>query len=429
MSQTTTNKKGILSGTPLLPFILVTSMFMFWGIANNMTDTLLSAFKRILSISDLGTSIIQFVFYGAYFLLALPAAMITKKYSYKTGILVGLGLFALGGLLFYPASKTMQYSHFLAALFILASGLSLLETSANPFVVAMGPAETGTQRLNLAQSFNPVGSITGVVLSKLFILSQLNQATEAERAAMAPEQLQAIQAKELSAVVGPYAGVAIILVIVWILIAMTKMPKAGDSGSLDFFPTFRRLLKRPNWIWGVIAQFFYVGAQICVWSFVIRYVMMQLGVNEDQASNIYIISLVAFLLSRFICTYLMKFIDPKDLLGWLAVGGAACCAIVMFASGWFSVIALIAISACMSLMFPTIYALGIEELGEDTKIGGSGLIMAILGGAVLPPLMGVVSDAMGIAFAYIVPLLCFLVIIYYGFIAAKKHGPAYLRRA
>jgi FHS family L-fucose permease-like MFS transporter len=414
--------KGILSGTPMLPFILVTSMFMFWGIANNMTDTLLSAFKRILSISDLGTSIIQFVFYGAYFLLAIPAAIITKKFSYKTGLLVGLGLFALGGLLFYPASKTMVYGHFLAALFILAGGLSLLETAANPYVVAMGPPETGTQRLNLAQSFNPVGSITGVVLSQLFILSELNQATEAERAAMAPDELKAIQGQELAAVVGPYAGVAIILLLVWILIAVTKMPSAGDSGKLDFVPTFQRLFKRPNWVWGVIAQFFYVGAQICVWSFIIRYVMMRLDVNEAQAANYYLASLVAFLISRFICTYLMKFIDPKNLLGYLAVGGAVCCLLVMFTGGLFSVLALVAISACMSLMFPTIYALGIEDLGEDTKIGGSGLIMAILGGAVLPPLMGLISDNLGIALAYVVPFLCFLVITYYGFVASKKHG-------
>ncbi len=410
-----------LRNTPVLPFILVTSLFLMWGIANNMTDTLLSAFKRIMSKSDAETSWIQFVFYGAYFCLALPAAFITKKYSYKAGILVGLGLFISGCLLFLPASKTMSYGHFLAALFILAGGLSLLETAANPYIVAMGPPETGTRRLNLAQSFNPVGSILGIELSRQFILSKLNQATAEERAGMATEELQRIQADELSAVMGPYVGVAGVLLVIWILIAITKMPKASDTGSLDFANTFRRLIKRKNYVWGVVAQFFYVGAQICVWSFTIRYVMQELNLNEADAAWYYRLSLIFFLISRFVCTFLMRYIDPKNLLAILAVIAIGFTAIVITGGGATGVYALVGISACMSLMFPTIYGLGVEGLGADTKIGGSGLIMAILGGALLPQIMGFISDAtQSINFAYIVPLICFIVITYYGAVASKR---------
>lgn len=424
MSTNNTKPAHLLSNTPILAFILVTSLFLMWGLANNMTDTLLAAFKKIMSKSDAETSWIQFVFYGAYFLLAVPAAIITKRYSYKSGILIGLGLFVAGALLFYPASKTMVYGHFLAALFILAGGLSLLETAANPYIVAMGPEDTGTQRLNLAQSFNPIGSILGVELSRQFILSKLNQASAEERALLTPDQLQEMQSAELSAVMGPYVGVALVLLLIWIAIAMTKMPKASDSGSLDFAGTFRRLLKKPNWVWGVVAQFFYVGAQICVWSYTIRYVMQELNLNEADASQYYSYALYAFLISRFVCTFLMRFIDPRNLLGILAAVAIGLTAVVMFGAGYPAVYALVAISACMSLMFPTIYGLGVAGLGEDTKIGGSGLIMAILGGAVLTQLMGFVSDASGsIKVAYVVPLICFMVITFYGFVASKKMSP------
>jgi len=410
-----------LRKTPILPFILVTSLFLMWGVANNMTDTLLAAFKRIMSKSDAETSWIQFVFYGAYFLLAIPAAILTKKYSYKVGILVGLGLFVAGCLLFLPASNTMAYGHFLAALFILAGGLSLLETAANPYIVAMGPPETGTQRLNLAQSFNPVGSIIGVELSRQFILSKLNQASADDRAGMTAHQLQEIQSSELTAVMGPYVGVAGVLLVIWILIAITKMPKASDQGSLDFGNTFRRLIKRRSYLWGVIAQFFYVGAQICVWSFTIRYVMQELNLNEADAAWYYRLSLIFFLISRFICTFLMRYIDPKSLLAILAVLAVICSGLVMTTGGALGVYALVGISACMSLMFPTIYGLGVEGLGDDTKIGGSGLIMAILGGALLPQIMGIISDTTAsISTAFVVPLLCFVIVAYYGAVASRR---------
>lgn len=416
------NKRSSLIGAGnLFPFILLTSLFLLWGLANNMTDTLLAAFKRIMSMKDFKTSWIQFAFYGSYFCLALPAAILIKKYSYKTGVLMGLGMFALGALLFYPASLTMKYGHFLASLFILAGGLSILETSANPYVIALGNDDTGTRRLNLAQSFNPIGSILGVLLSKLFILSHLNPASAEQRALMQPGQLEAIQAQELSAVMGPYVGVSVILVIIWVIIKFTKMPDASDSGTeLQLSKTFKKLFKTPHYVWGVVAQFFYVGAQICVWSFTIRYVMLELNILEAGASSYYLIALVLFTISRFIFTALMKFISPRNLLIISASMASISTLVVILGSGKVAVYALVAISGFMSLMFPTIFGLGVRGLGNDTKIAGSGMIMAILGGALLPLVQGQVSDAaQNIHLSYVVPFICFVVIVLYAIKAAR----------
>ena len=415
-------KTKILHPGNLLSFILVTSLFLMWGLANNMTDTLLAAFKKIMSMTDFQTSWIQIAFYGSYFLLALPAAIFIKKFTYKAGILMGLGLFVGGALLFLPASHTQVYGHFLAGLFILAGGLSILETSSNPYVIAMGPEETGTRRLNLAQSFNPIGSILGVLLSKLFILSNLNSADAAERASMLKEQLGAVQTQELSAVMGPYVGVAFVLVLIWIMIAVVKMPTASDVGaSLDFLPTFKRLLKNRRYTSGVIAQFFYVGAQIGVWSFTIRYVMQELNINEANSSSYYMAALILFSLSRFIFTGLMKFFKPGNLLTISALLALVSTLFVIFGGGYVGVIALIAISGFMSLMFPTIFGLSVRGLGGDTKIGGSGLIMAILGGAVFTALQGQVSDITGsIHYSYFVPMACFIVVAWFGIFISRR---------
>ncbi len=391
-----------------------------------MTDTLLAAFKRIMSMSDFQTSLIQVAFYGSYFCFALPAAIFIKKYSYKAGVLLGLALFITGGLLFYPASKTMAYAHFLVALYILAGGLSILETSANPYIIALGPEETGTQRLNLAQSFNPIGSILGVVISKLFILSELNQLSAEQRAALAPGELESIQTQELAAVMGPYVVVSVILLVICLLIAVCKMPAASDQeqgGRLNLGPAFKRLVRSPNYVWGVAAQFFYVGAQIGVWSFTIRYVMKELSLNEEQAATYYIAALILFAVSRFICTGLMSLFAPGRILLTLALLAIICTLMVAFVGGYPGVIALVCISGCMSLMFPTIYGLAVRGLGEDMKIGGSGLIMAILGGAVITAIQGQVSDmASSISLSYLVPLGCFLVVAFYAFSAGKMVG-------
>lgn len=404
----------------LFPFILLTSLFLMWGLANNMTDTLLAAFKKIMSMSDFQTSWIQMAFYGSYFCLAIPAALFIKRFNYKSGVLLGLGLFIIGSVSFFPASITQVYGHFLLALFILAGGLSVLETSANSYVIFLGPEQTATRRLNLAQSFNPIGSILGVVLSKYFILSNLHQAGSDARLQMAGEQLKEIQTAELNAVMGPYVGIAGVLLLIWLMIAFYKMPKASDGTELNFIPTIRDLLKNRNYVSGVVAQFFYVGAQIGVWSFTIRYVMQELEVNEERASSYYIAALIAFTLSRFVFTGLMKFYKPGILLAFSAFAATICSLIVIFGGGLPAVIALVAISAFMSLMFPTIFGQAVRGLGEQTKIAGSGLIMAILGGAVLTAIQGLVSDASGnIHYSYAVPLICFAVIFVYGIRSEK----------
>jgi len=407
----------------LIPFILITSCFAWWGLANNMTDTLLAAFKRIKSMSDLQTSFIQFAFYGSYFCFALPAALYIRKYSYKSGLLLGLGLFILGGALFYPASITQQYGHFLVALYILAGGLSILETSANPYILKLGSPETATQRLNLAQSFNPIGSILGVVISKVFILSELQQISKEERVLMDPEQLLSMQTQEINAVMGPYVVVSVLLFAVFLAIFFVKMPRIKDDSTASLSRIFGKLLRNRNYLLGVVAQFFYVGAQIGVWSFTIRYVMQELSVTEDQAANYYLAALVLFTISRFVCTWLMTMISPEKLLGILAASAGMLTLITMLVGGIPGIIALVGISACMSLMFPTIYGIGLHGLeGEEAKIGGSGLIMAILGGAIITGVQGAISDATTINFSYVVPFICFLVVAYFGFSNVGKNG-------
>jgi len=416
-----TSKDGSGLKAPLLPFVLITSLFFMWGLANNLTDTLLAAFKRIMSMTDFQTSWIQVAFYGSYFCLALPAAIFIKRFTYKSGVLLGLGMYVAGALLFYPSSIAMQYGFFLGSLFILAGGLSILETACNPYIIAMGDEATGTRRLNLAQSFNPIGSISGVVISKFFILSNLDLASAQERAAMSAAELQKIQEAELNAVMGPYVTIGILLLILWITIAATGMPNASsESKKIDLWPTIKRLARKRNYVLGVVAQFFYVGAQICVWSFTIRYVMQELSLTEADASSYYIAALVVFTAFRFINTWLMKFFRPENLLMLSAMLGAVSTFLVIVGSGYLGVIALVAISGFMSLMFPTIFGIASTGLGEDTKIGSSGLIMAIGGGAVLPALQGLLSDATGsIHISYWVPLGCFVIIALYGLLSTN----------
>ena len=431
MSSVKTREKLIAPGN-LIPFILITSLFLLWGLANNMTDTLLAAFKRIMSMTDARTSLIQISCYGlGYFIFALPAAIYIKKFSYKSGVLLGLGLYITGCLLFFPAKLTGNYFHFLGALWILFGGLSILETAANPYIIAMGNENTGTRRLNLAQSFNPLGSIMGVVISQIFILSELNTASASQRAAMTTSDLQAIQNVELNAVTMTYISIGLMLLLLWFVIFMVKMPRASDTGSaVNLKATLNRLLKNRNYVIGVIAQFFYVGAQISVWSFTIRYAMNNLNLEnivlpagktpEQIGATYYVASLILFASSRFVFTFLMKFFKPSSLLAFASIMATLCTAVVIFTTGIGGVIALVAISGFMSLMFPTIFGQAVIGLGDDTKIGGSGLIMAILGGAVITFFQGRVSDMTGnINYSYIVPLLCFAIITYYSFVSKR----------
>lgn len=395
----------------LLPFALVTSLFLLWGLANNMTDTLLAAFKRIMDMSDAQTSLIQFAFYGSYFCFALPAAIFISHHSFKSGIILGLLLYAAGAILFLPAAYAASYGFYLVAIYIMAGGCSVLETTANPYILSMGSPETATRRLNIAQSFNPIGSIIGILMSKYFILKDIS----------------------LYSVSGTYASLGLVLIAILVAMLFVKMPAGRDSGNRSgIIASFGRLFRNRLYRYGVVAQFFYVGAQIGVWSFTIRIVMQELGVLEAQASTIYLITIIGFCLSRFIYTWLMKWVSPAKLLLAGGVLSTLMTAVVVLGagSGWLLIVALVLISFFMSLMFPTIYGLSLggvaqSEHPDDAKLGASGLIMAILGGALLTPLQGLVSDNSSIYMSYIIPAICFVVVTLFAAYAVKTNKRIY----
>ena len=369
-----------------------------------MTDTLLAAFRKIMQMSDTQTSFIQMAFYGAYFCLALPAALFIRKHSYKSGVILGLCLYAAGAILFLPAASAASYAFYLIAIYIMAAGCSVLETTANPYVMSMGSPETATRRLNIAQSFNPIGSILGILVSKYFILQDIS----------------------LYSVSGTYAAVGVVLIAIMVVMLFAKMPEGQDTATATGLgATFRRLFANKKYVGGVIAQFFYVGAQIGVWSFTIRLVMKELGYVEAQAATLYLISIIGFSVSRFVYTWLMKYIEPQRLLVAGAILSTLSALLVVLTGGWVCVIALMLVSVFMSLMFPTIYGIALgsvsqSEHPDDTKIGASGLIMAILGGALLTPIQGMVSDHSSINLSYLVPMVCFIVVALYGIRARKN---------
>ncbi len=419
------NGGKILPAHLILPFTLVTLLFPLWGFANDVTNPMVKAFSRILQMNNFQGSLVQFAFYGGYFAMAFPAALFIKRYSYKAGILVGLGLYASGALLFIPGSMMMVFWPFLVAYFILTCGLSFLETSANPYILSMGSQETSTRRLNLAQSFNPMGSLLGMLVAQQFILARLDPATAADRAAMGADQLAALTAQDLAVVRTPYIGIAFVLVVVFTAIAITRMPAYGeDDRSLNVGPTLRRLLKNRRYTEGVVAQFFYVGAQIMCWTFIIHYGTMELGLDEVTAQGYNMVAMVIFVTSRFICTFLLKYVSPGGLLMALAVGGGVLTLGTILIQGMVGLYCLVGISACMSLMFPTIYGIALKGVGEDAKLGAAGLIMAILGGSVMPPLQGAIIDLQMVGLgtlsfpavraSFILPLICFVVIAMYG---------------
>ncbi|MDP5132758.1 MAG: L-fucose:H+ symporter permease [Paraglaciecola sp.] len=417
-------KAPLVSRDMLVPFILLTLCFAAWGTAANMTDPLVKVFSKIFTMTSLQSALVQFCYYGAYFCLAIPAAFINKRFSYKTGVLTGLGCAAIGAFMFYPASQTMTYGFFLTALFILAGGLSILETSANPYVMGMGSQLTATRRLNFAQSFNPVGTSLGVFLAATLILPQLNQATAEERSSMTADQLVSVMSAELDAVMVPYVGFACVLVVIWFAIAMLKTPekcKATEASKhTDFRATIRRLFNNRHYRFGVVAQFFNVAAQTCVWTFTIQYVMEAQGGDEVSGGKVLQYSMLVFLVSRFIMTWIMGFVRPAALLSAMAGLASILCLYMIIMPNETGVWALIGISACLSLMFPTIYAVALHGLNDDAKFGAAGLVMAILGGAVIPLLQASFIDNYSAAFSYIVPACCFLVVAAYAVFDLKS---------
>lgn len=395
-------------------FAIVSSLFLLWGMANNMNDTLLAAFRRIMSMSDLQTSLVQSAFYGAYFCVALPASIFISRHTYKSGIILGLALYASGTMLFYPAGQCASYGFFLFAIYIMAAGCAVLETTANPCVLSMGPAATATRRLNIAQSLNPVGAVAGILISRHFILSELHDADAATRAAMDSAELEAMQSHELSAISGVYILIGAVLLVLLAGILFVRMPDGSDSHSSNLKSTFGALFRNRRWRYGVVAQFFYVGVQTGVWSFTIRLAMDRLGVKEADASTVFLWSIIAFTLFRFLFTWLMGYIKPVRLLAVAAIAAIMCTAGVIFTNGETSIVFLVAVSACMSLMFPTIYGIALEGVApERMKLAAAGLIMAILGGAVITPVQAWVSDRFGIGISFIVPVICFAVVLSY----------------
>ena len=414
----------LVSRETLLPFILLTICFAAWGVAANMTDPLVKVFSKIFTMSSLQSALVQFAYYGAYFCLAIPAAFINKRFSYKTGVLTGLGCAAAGAFLFYPASQTMTYGFFLLALFVLAGGLSILETSANPYVMAMGCEQSATRRLNLAQAFNPVGTNLGVFLAATLILPNLNQASADQRASMSAAELKSVIGAELDAVMVPYVGMAFVLVMVWIAIACIKTPVNESTEqraeNIQLGASLKRLMLNRHYRFGVLAQFFNVGAQTCVWTFTIQYAMAAIGGNEVDGGQVLQYSMIVFLISRFVMTWLMQYLYPAKLLMIMSLIAAGLCIVMTQAPNMVGVVSLVAISACLSLMFPTIYGIALEGLGEDTKLGAAGLVMAILGGAILPLFQAAIIDSWSVIVSYVVPALCFLLVAGYGLFDIKN---------
>jgi MFS transporter, FHS family, L-fucose permease len=402
----------------MLPlFIALVSCFTAWGIAADMTAPLVAAFKRIFEMSTFQASLVQFAYYGAYFLLALPAAFINQRFGYKSGILTGLGLASLGAFAFYPASKIMTYIVFLGALFLLAAGLSILETSANPFVISMGPESNATRRLNFAQAFNPVGTNIGVLLAATLILPRLH--APVDRASVSAEQLRTIQAAELQAVMVPYIGLALLLVLIWVTIAVQRAPQireefpTGPAGTTQNGTVLGRLFSNPRYRFGVIAQFFNIAAQVGTWTFTIQYVQQALGGTLAKGGYVLQFSLIVFLISRFLMVWLMGYIRATILLAALAGLAVLLCLYAVFSPNITGVIAIVSLSFCLSLMFPTIYGVALRGLGPDTKFGAAGLVMAIVGGAIVPLVQGKVIDAVSPAFSFIVPAFCYAVVLAY----------------
>ncbi len=413
----------------VVPFVLITLCFALWGFANDITNPMVKAFSKIFRMSATDGALVQVAFYGGYFAMAFPAAMFIRRYSYKAGILLGLGLYAVGAFMFYPAKVSGDYYPFLIAYFILTCGLSFLETSSNPYILSMGTEATATRRLNLAQSFNPMGSLLGMYVAMNFIQAKLNPLDTAARAKLSEADFEVVKDADLSVLIGPYLAIGLVIAAMFIIILLARMPKNGDKNhDINLVPTLRRIFNMPHYREGVIAQFFYVGVQIMCWTFIIQYgtrVLMAEGMTEIDAevmSQKYnIVAMVVFCCSRFICTFILRYLNAGQLLMILAiVGGCLTVGVIMF-QNIYGLYCLVAVSACMSLMFPTIYGIALTGLGDDAKFGAAGLIMAILGGSVLPPLQAMIID-FGTVFgmpsvnvSFVLPLVCFVVISIYGF--------------
>lgn len=435
-----TKKIPVVSKELLFPFIIITSLFALWGIANDLTNPMVSAFKKVMpELTNVQASLVQFAFYFGYFFMALPAALFIRKFNYKSGIVVGLLLYATGAFLFYPAAAFEEYTYFLISLWVLTCGLAFLETTSNPLVLSLGASETATQRLNLAQAFNPMGSLTGMIIAQVFVISALRSDDYTAEAfnAMSSEELAVIRENDLGIISVPYIALGVVVLIIMGIILFTKIPKTLESEKINLKDSFKTLLRNKRYIQGVLAQAFYVGAQIMCWTYIFQYVD-HMNENLPEADKLTatwfnVAAMVIFLIGRWIGTWLMKKIDPAKLLMLFGIGGVIMSAGAILLPGMGGLISLVGISVFMSIMFPTIYGIALKDMGDEAKIGSAGLVMAIVGGALMPVLQGSILDwggdgfadvqVMGfipeVKFSFILPLICLAVVAWYGYSSSK----------
>ena len=419
-------KPKVIEKKYLIPFILITSLFALWGFANDITNPMVAAFQTIMELPVSEAALVQFAFYGGYGTMAIPAALFVRKYSYKKGILLGLALYAIGAFLFIPAAQYEEYVFFLLSLYILTFGLAFLETTANPYIISMGDEATSTRRLNLAQSFNPMGSLLGMFVASNYVLTSLDSEKRDAAGNLIFSTLNesgkaAIRTHDLSIIRNPYVIIGGVVLLVFVIIAITKMPvtQTEERKNTRAIDSAKRLFKNHNYREGVLTQFFYVAAQIMCWTFIIHYAE-NLGIPKAVGQRYNIIAMILFLSSRFISTFLMKYLKPSVMLKIFAMGGMATTLGVIFIGGMTGLYCLVDTSIFMSLMFPTIYGIALKGLGDDSTLGAAGLVMAIVGGALMPPLQGAIIDLGKVAWlpavnaSFILPFICFVVICIYG---------------
>jgi FHS family L-fucose permease-like MFS transporter len=425
------NQVPVVSKQVLLPFILITSLFALWGFANDITNPMVSAFKKVLELNNTQASWVQMAFYGGYFTMAFPAALFIKKYSYKSGVIVGLVLYAIGALLFYPAAAFEEFGFFLAALYILTFGLAFLETTANPFVLSMGHESTATRRLNLAQAFNPIGALSGLFIAQTFILGSLqSDDLDAQGNAvydtLSETAKASVRTADLAVIRDPYVMLGLFILFMIVLIVIVKMPEKHDQNTGSVSESLRRLFRNKRFVEGVWAQMFYVGAQIMCWTYIYQYAET-LGITNQNAVTYAYLALGLFLVGRWVGTYMLKFYHSGELLMYFAFGAIFFTVGAIFIEGMIGLYSLVGISLCMSVMFPTIYGIALTGVGEDAKYGAAFLVMAIVGGAIMPVMQGAMLDIGGTGYddvrilgvpevniSFVLPLICFAVVAIYG---------------
>lgn len=436
----TSKKIPVVRKELLFPFIIITSLFALWGIANDLTNPMVSAFKKVMpELSNVQASLVQFAFYFGYFFMALPAALFIRKFSYKSGIILGLTLYALGAFLFYPAAANEEFNYFLISLWVITCGLAFLETTSNPLILALGDSETATQRLNLAQAFNPIGSLTGMIIAQVFVIGALRSDDYTEEAynALTSSELAAIRENDLGIISVPYIALGVLVLVIMGIIIATKMPKTADEDKMSLSDSFKKLFANKNYLQGVLSQAFYVGAQIMCWTYIFQYVdnLNETSGTDYTATYFNIAAMISFLAGRWIGTALMKKVNPSRLLMLFGIGGVIMCAGAILLPGIAGLLSLVGISVFMSIMFPTIYGIALKDMGDEAKIGSAGLVMAIVGGALMPVAQGAILDWGGdgfndvnvlgfipeVNFSFILPLICLAVVAFYGYSSYKRN--------